>query len=260
MEGNQEQVQTQEVKPDLVTRASQVKIESGKPIPVAEPEFDYKEIEAIKDPVAKDIALKAYKSFQRGFNQMFQDIASLRKDLENKSNEFSNWTPERVQQLINDPKFVEAAKNVVGTQVEQPYESETDKRVKQLEQELNQLKGQSIQQTFKQQDEEISKKYGNYNPKKVDEITAEMLSGKVQATREHLWKVLDYDEAVQRAYQLGLEDKKLNLNDKISSASYAPNSGNITSNGEKPMPNAGESDRDFLKRMFFKNADAGQKK
>jgi hypothetical protein len=248
-----------EVKPDLVTRASQVKVEP-KSIPVSEPEFDYKEIEAIKDPVAKEVALKAYKSFQRGFNQKFQDIASLRKDLENKSQEFSNWTPERVQSLINDPKFVEAAKNVVGTQNEQIYETETDKRVKQLEQELNQLKGQSIQQTFKQQDEEIGKRYANYNPKKVDEITAEMLSGKVQATREHLWKVLDYEEAVQRAYQLGKEDKKLDFNDKLSSASYSPNSTTIMPSGEKPMPEKGESDRDFLKRMFFKNADSGQKK
>jgi len=248
-----------EVKPDLVTRASQVKVEP-KPTQVNEPEFDYKEIEAIKDPVAKEIALKAYKSFQRGFNQKFQDIASLRKDLENKSQEFSNWTPERVQSLINDPKFVEAARNVVGTQNEQTYETETDKKVKELENQLNQLKGQSVLQTFKQQDEEIAKRYANYNPKKVDEITAEMLSGKVQATREHLWKVLDYEDAVQRAYQLGLEDKKLNLNDKISSASYSPNSTTITSSGEKPMPEKGESDRDFLKRMFFKNSDAGQKK
>jgi hypothetical protein len=257
--GTVSQPVTEQPKPDLITRASQVKVEP-KSIPVTEPDFDYKEIEAIKDPVAKEVALKAYKSFQRGFNQKFQDIASLRKDLENKSQEFSNWTPERVQQLINDPKFVDAAKNVVGTQQEQTYETETDKRVKALEQELNQLKGQSVQQIFKQQDETIGKKYANYDPKKVDEITADMLSNKVQATREHLWKVLDYDEAVQRAYQLGLQDKQLNLNDKISSASYSPNSPTITSNGEKPEPMKGETDRAFFQRLFQQNSEKLQRK
>lgn len=245
-------------KPDLITRASQVKVEKSV-VPVNEPEFDYKEIEAIKDPVAKDIALKAYKSFQRGFNQKYQELASMKKDYEHKAGDFSNWTPEKVQSLINNPQFVEAAKNVVGN-VEQGYETETDKKMKMLEQELQQLKGQSLQQTFRQQDEEIGKKYANYNPSKVDEITAEMLSGKVNATREHLWKVLDYDEAVKRAYELGKQDRQLELSEKQSSGAFNPNLTAITSVGEKTNPEKGESDRDYLKRLFFKNASASQKK
>lgn len=247
------QTVTPEQKPDLITRVAQVKTET-KESSVTEPEFDYKEIESIKDPVAKEIALKAYKSFQRGFNQKFQDIASLRKDLENKSQEFSNWTPERIQKLINDPKFVEAAKSVVGTQTEeQPYETEADKELKVLKEKVRQLEGQTIQQTFKQQDEQISKKYANYNPQKVDEITADMLSGKVQATREHLWKVLDYESAVERAYQLGKEDRKLEMGEKHASASFDTNT-TITTNGEKTEPLKGESDRSYLQRLFAKNA------
>jgi hypothetical protein len=247
-----------DVKPDLITRASQVKIEPTVK-EVSEPEFDYKEIEAIKDPIAKDIALKAYKSFQRGFNSKYQDLSAIRKDYESRANELSTWTPERVQKLINDPNFVEAAKNVVGTQPEQSYETETDKKVKMLEQELNQLKGQSLQQTFKAQDAEIGKKYANYDPNKVDEITAEMLSGKIQATREHLWKVLDYEEAVKRAYQLGKEDRQLDLGEKQSSASFGSSSPQAPS-GERMEPEKGENDRNFFKRAFLKNLTESQKK
>ena len=252
-------VATPEVKPDLITRASQVKLETQPQPTQTSDEFDYKEIEAIKDPVAKDLALKAYKSFQRGFNQKFQDIASLRKDLENKSQEFSNWTPERVQQLINDPKFVEAAKNVVGTQSETTYETETDKKVKLLEQELQTLKGQSLQQNFRQQDEQFKQKYANYKPEAVDILTNDMLQGKVQATREHLWKVIDYDDAIQRAYELGKQDRQLDLGEKQTSASFSPQS-TMSPTAEKMKPEQGEGDRDFLRRIFNKNAQAAQQR
>lgn len=252
--------------PDLITRQSQVKVEP-KAAPVTEPEFDFKEIDSITDPVQKEVVLKAYKSFQRGFNEKFQTISSLKKEYETKLTEFSNWTPERVQQLVNDPNFKEAAKVVVGNQTpngqsddDQSYLSDGDKqRMKQLEQELINLKGASFQQLKSQQDTSLKVKYANYSSDAVDILTNDMLTGKVQATREHLHKVLDYDSAVQRAYELGKQDRKLEIDEKGASASFSPET-RIAPSGEQITPEKGEGDRAFLQRIFSKNLENSRQK
>ena len=212
----------EEVKPeakqeDLITRVSAVKSEEIiKPTgtEVKEPEFDFKNIENIKDPAAKEQALAAYKSFQKGFNEKFQEIAELRKSLEAQKGQAvdNKWTSERIQSLLQNPEFVQAAQSIVGnpsaTAEDNSLLTETEK---QLTSEINGLKKElsSIRQNSQvtnynllrdKQDGELKTRYANYNPQAVDTLTADMLSGKYQATREDLWRAYDYESAVKRSY------------------------------------------------------------
>ena len=121
-------VETKPVQPtpapaeNLVTRVSQFKQENkDKAIPVDEPQFDINEINSIKDPEARAYAEKAYKSFQKGFNKKFEDLANIRKSLEKEKETISSWSPERVQNLLNDKNFVYAAQKL--QQFQNPHQS-----------------------------------------------------------------------------------------------------------------------------------------
>lgn len=253
--------------PDLITRVSQFKKEeptetkSTGEKTVTEPEFDFKDIEKIADPTAKEYAQKAYKSFQKGFNQKFQELADLRKTYEQKVTETSTWTPERIQGLLNDTNFVNAAKSVMSSQAPQAFEgtqqdwsalSDTDKaKFQGLESEINLLKQQNYQVRKLQEDETLKNRYANYNPQALDVLTAELLTGKVQATREHLYKVLNHDENVRNAYELGLRDGTKGVREKVSSSSMEGTM--ATSIKETPKKEEGETDRNYFRRLFLNN-------
>jgi hypothetical protein len=206
--------------------------------------------------VAKDYAMKAYKSFQKGFNTKFQEIAELRKSLE-KQKPVEDWTPERVQTLINDPNFVKAAQSVVGSKevIEtDDFSSLTDRekqKLHQLEAEVSNMRQASMHAVKAQQDLELKNKYVNYDPQSIDTITADLLAGKVQATREHLWKVVDYDEAVRRAYELGKKDSQGIQQEKIQSTSVEGLT--AVKNSSAPPPEKGESNLDYFRRLVNEN-------
>lgn len=256
------QPQVEAPKPELVTRVSQFKPpESGKEPQVSQPDFDYKEIEQIQDPKAREYAEKAYKSFQRGFNQKFQEIAEIRKTYENKINESSNWSPEKIQSLLNNPEFVKSAQEVAKSQAPESFGgsqedwsnlSEQEKvRFNDMKQRISYLEQQSLQSRKAQEDEHLKTKYANYHPEAIDILTAELLQGKVQATREHLWKVHDYDNGVKRAYELGREDERNAKQEKVSSGSV---SGGVATPNKEVLPQEkDESNSDYFKRLFFKN-------
>lgn len=227
-ETGKETIATKE--PDLVTRVSQVKEETKTPETkptesTDDSKFDFKELENIKDPEAKAWAEKAYKSFQADYTNKTKVLAEDRKEFENskvQTQQPATWTPERLQQELNKPDFVESVQSVIQPAKDEEYSalSETERAdIKRMKQELLLLKEQNSTVTKQSQDTQLKGTYANYDSRSVDTLTADLLSGKVQATREHLWKVMDYDDAVHRAYKLGLEDKKLETTEKITSMS-----------------------------------------
>lgn len=245
---------------NLVSRVAAFKPEVKPVVPVAEDAFDFKQIEAIKDPLAKDIALKAYKSMQSGFGKKFQEIAELRKTLEAKASETANWSPERVQSLLNDPNFVKAAQQVAGTSsvnnqnqsglTNEEWSALTDNERAQLgamQHKINMLENINSQTLKLQQDEQLKTKFANYDPRAVDLLTNDLLQGKVQATREHLHKVLDYEQAVERAYQLGLTDGTKGKQERLNASSYQGSS--AINSSERPQPEKGEGNLNFFQRV-----------
>ena len=255
---------------DLLSRVSKFQ---AKEAPVDNPKldaisgnFDIKEIDAIADPVAKEQALNAYKSFQRGFGEKFQELAQLKKEMEALKAQphtalSKEWTPERVQELANDPKFIEAAKQVAGNQTEDEYSSmsEAEKaQMKALQDKVRQLEQassralQTQQQALRQsQHQSLQDKYANYDPKEIDTITFDMLNGKIQATPEHIYKAFKHDDNVRNAYELGRKDERDGVSTKIASASAEGIQ--TTYSSPELKPEEGESSKAFFNRIIENN-------
>jgi len=218
--------------------------------------FDVNEIQKIEDPKARELAEKAYKSFQRGFNTKFQEIAELRKALESQGHSTERWTPERIQQLINDPEFIQAAQVVAGNNnpsnsglTDEEYSALNDREKAQLvmlQREVNSLKQTNMTSMKVQQDASLKNTYANYEPQKVDGLLADMQQGRIQATREHLWKVIDYDSAVQRAYDLGKHDERGGTPERVASLSMQ---GISIQPNQSIQPEEKESSLSFFQRI-----------
>ena len=245
---------------DLMSRVSKVKLDAVKPV-IDEEKFDPKDIEKIPDPVAKKYAEQAYKSFEKGYQKKFQDLAEQRKEVEQKLNEFSNWTPEKIHTLLNDPKFVESAQAVAKSQAPQnwngsqeQWSSLNDNEKQEWAQMKNAVNQMSMALTLehqRRQDDGLKQKYANYEPQAVDTITAELLAGKARATREDIWKVYDYENAVKRAYELGKMDKRPEMEEKANASSYDGLSVNQPKTTEKPQ--TGEGNLTAFKRIVLEN-------
>jgi hypothetical protein len=248
------------VAPDLVTRAAGFKkVEQ----PVSEETFDYKDIEKIQDPNAKALVEKAYKSMQRGFTPKLQEAAEMKRkieELEKRVGDTSNWTPQRIEQALSDPNFVSAAQTFMQTQkpsgasmTEEAWSNLTDAekaKFQQMEQELSTLKQHNFESARRQQDESLKTKYANYEPVIVDQLMNDLVSGKMQATREHLWRVLDYEDAVQRAYEMGKSDARSGTNDSINSMSFTAGGVNSSPDAALEMGKDGKVNPEFFRKLY----------
>lgn len=250
---------------DIVTRVSQVKPPET---PANQPSdsFNVQDIDSIQDPAAKEYAQKAYKSFQADYTRKTQALAEEKKLLVDLKKTYDAgqandiWTPERVSGLLKDPTFIAAAQSVPG--VNQPSDdgsmlSEAEKQKVTNAENLARQALQTQNHVLKmQQDEANTRKYANYNAGAVDDVTTSLIQNKRQATREDLWKVIDYEPAVKRAYALGLQDKEVNNQDKINSSTI--DGVTTVRNDNAPEPEKGESNRAFITRLFQKNLAASQ--
>ena len=254
------EVQPQPVEAPLIQRVSKF-METNDPAnaPVQVPEdfkFDINEIEKIEDPKAREVAEKAYKSFQKGFGKKFEELAELRKALEVQGIKTEKWTPETVQKLVNDPEFIQAAQVVAGTKnpsgsglSEEEWSALNDKEKAQLtgmQNEIAQLKQSNMTAQKIQQDAQLKQSYANYNPQVVDNLLTDMMSGRVQATREHLWKVSDYDNAIDRAYKLGRQDERSGTAERVNAVSTQ---GITAQPNESIQPEKDESNMNFWQRI-----------
>jgi len=234
---------------DLITRVSKAEIK-----PQVDTPFNVNDINNIQDSTAKAYAEKAYKSFQGDYTRKSQALAEERKAWEARKTESESWTPDKVKTLINDPNFVNAAQGVVS-QPTDDYSALSDvekKRITDNENKVNALFQQNQELLRRQQDEANKARYANYDTQAVDIITNDLLKGKVQATREHLWKVVDYNSAVQRAYELGKQDRKLDNQDKFNAMS--PDGVVAVGDESVPKKEEGETDRNYIMRLYNRRA------
>lgn len=250
----------QEVKPqeDLVTRASRVSIDKPKTEatnPFGLTKEDYDKVQ--QDPVLS----KFYKSMQSDYSKKTAEVADLRKTFESKSQEINNWTPQRVQELLNNKDFVNSAQSILQSQAPETWKGSQDEwsalndkekhEFSLLKQEMSQLKMQSAIEQQKRQDDTLKQRYANYDPNAVDIITSDLLSGKARATREELWKVYDYENAVKRAYELGKQDRNVDITDKSNASAY--DGMQVNSPQHVEAPKQGESNQAAIKRIFLEN-------
>jgi hypothetical protein len=246
--------------PDLVTRVSQVKTEVK-----AKEEIDSKfnindldaQIESVQDPAIKEQLVGLKKSLLRGENQKYQEIANLRKQYETKLADVTTWTPDRLKQELSKPDFVQAAQSVLNqnpsnsglTDDQYSALSDTDKKeLAQLKQKISTLEQTNWEAMKIQQDMQLRNKYANYDTTIIDTTATDLVQGKRQATREDLWKVIDYENAVKRAYELGKQDRQLENQEKASGMTF-DTGGNMATPGAVERQK-GETTQQFMTRSY----------
>lgn len=263
-------------KEDLITRASKVTLDTPKkPESQAEEpgiKLDQAAIDKIADPVLKASVQEAYKSMQADYTRKTQALAQDKATLKAQLESTGQYTPDKIQQLLNNPSFVQAAQeyqrkfgtpapqasnaNAELTEEEFSYLSPEQQKLyvktQQMERTLGVVNSRLAASEVEKQDLSLKSKYANYESAKVDEIYHGMMNGTVQATREHLWKVLDYEPAVQRAYELGRQDRKLEMGEKVAASSQT-NGVSVTPASDVPVRLPNESGIEYFKRIAMGN-------
>lgn len=258
---------------DIVSRVSKLQDAPKKETQnVEETGFNFKDIDKIQDSSARKYAEEAYKSFERGFNKKFMEVASLRKDLERQleeSNRSKTWTPDRVASEMQNPSFVQAAQAYAQTVQPNPTNGQLSdeqwsalspvekQQMSQMQTALYNTQAQFSQMLKSQEDEKLKHSYANYEAQRIDQLQDDLISGRVQATREHLHKVVDYENAVKRAYQLGLQDRQANISEKMQATTT--NGVNFTAAHDIPTREKGESSQSIFRRIFQANVDRSKR-
>lgn len=251
------EVQPQETsetpKEDLVSRASKVTLEpeqkGTQPLEQAAPNFKTVE-EAVEWAANKE------KEWASGYGKKFQELAEMRKSFEANKSAPSTWTPERIQnELLKDPTFVQAAQSVANAQTDgnDSMLTENDRKLIDESKKASQFALLQARKAERARQDEVNKaKYANYKPEAVDIIEADLLAGKVQATREYLFKASDYEAMAKRSYELGRRDEREGINTKVQVSSP----GGYTAVSQTDFePKKGESDNQVWERAS-KNAIA----
>lgn len=258
----------QKTSDDLLSRVTQYEVENkpdatqieNKDVP-----FDYNELNNIENAEqAKEWASKAHKSFQRGVDQKFQELAELRKalqaNLQSGNKEQEGWTRDRIQKLVNDEEFVKAAQEFQNTQAEDDFStlSDTEKKsISDMRFKLEAMEKANQQSLIQQQQlerqryhEQFTAKYANYKSDEIDKLSIEIASGRLNATPEHIYKAFKHDENMEKAYQLGRQDEREGINENVNALSIE---GHNTFRSEEPIERKeGESSESVWARASAK--------
>lgn len=250
--------------PDNIVERVNRNIAEAPPAPEPVPSddrFSSRNIDQITDPAARKFAEDAYKSFQGDYTRKMQEIASLRKDLESSKQppeQVQPWTPERIKTLLNDPAFVQSAQQVTnesnGQLTDDEWSALTPSEKQKLTNDSNTLNSvvnelHSIK--TQAEDEKLSQKYAAYKPETINQFQSDLLSGKYRATREDIYKVVNYEDAIKQAYELGHKDRQLNIHEKQNGATI-PTNASIQSPDVIPEKQPKENTVDFFKRLAMR--------
>lgn len=263
-------VQAPEVKQDdIISRASSFKTQPENTNGAQEVKFNVKEIEKISDPVARKLAEDAYKSFQADYTRKTQELAQQRREMESyQSLKSRQFTLTDIDEVLQNPAFIQAAQE--KQRVTQPQQTVTNGNAELSEEEfsylspemqkvyvgqkqnrdmLAQLSGQLQSAQVEKEDMTLKTKYADYNPDLVNQTYRDMMSGKVNATREHLWKALNYDEMAKRAYQLGRQDEKNGITQARQASTQVNGVTTQTLDRDVPIKQKGQSFQDYWKSI-----------
>jgi len=265
---------------DIVSRASQVSLEAkgesqaaGEVDILSGSDFDRNKFNDMLQKLPEDQRQQlesAYKSLQKGANQKFQTAAEKLKQAESLAKQ--PWTIERVRQELQNPDFVQAAQTYAQQQAVQqnPKDSGLDdqewsalsdsdrKQFHTMAQNQQALQSQLDTILTRQEDDRLKERYKNYDQTRVRQLRDDLIGGRVQATGEHLWKVLDYEPAIERAYQLGRQDRQLDLQDKQNATSVGTGGFNMTEANDVPVKEKNEGTVDFFRRLAQRNIQKAQ--
>lgn len=253
---------------DLTSRVSGVALENE--VPAGDKKYDRNEFNeklATLPPEMQEQVRLFQQTVYKGADEKFQEAARMRQEAENLRQQ--GYSKEDVSRLLNDPTFVATVQqlNAEREQSIPPAESglsseawsylsaEEKSALKQSLAKANQA-DQKIshfiaQQEHQRQHDALKGRYKNYDPNAVNEIYNGLMTGKVQANLEHLWKALDYEAAIKRSYELGKRESAGEIHEKIN-ASTPVGGLSVSQNYVPPKKDAKISGPDYFKQLALK--------
>ena len=233
------------------------------------------------DPQKLPAELKTiYNSMLSDYKEKTRQVSEMRgtvtKEMKDKAIEeaLSGLNQEQFRTLANHPVFVRELVSYlqqqgVTTNGQNPEKEEVDtslmtdtERVlyerlqkiegdnKNLQSKLNNLDLGSKRATIEAQDANLHAKYqGVYKPESVNRFLDLVLSGQRQLTREDIFKVEDYDQAVRRAYDWGRRDSYDGSPEKERASFLSGVSGGGEGSYEIPKRQPKESMSDYMLRL-----------
>lgn len=250
---------------DLLKRVATAKKAEVKPAADA-PIYNSDDLKNIKTAdEAQRFLEDKIKHLERGYNEKFMKVADEKKRLETLQTELArqqDWTPERISQLLQDQKFVQAAQAVAqskapqtwqGTQDEWSALSDSDKvRFSGLESKVSALQSHNQQIMLNQIHDKIKGEYPDYEPEKIRELERDINTGKLndESLYRMMWQALNYKTHIENAYRFGLEDRDNSLKEKMNGSTGSIGSGSpgVTS-PDKPVRGEGEKPSSFFVRL-----------
>lgn len=243
--------------PDLITKVTNFKRNQTPEIKITD---DVQDFSDIKDPIAREIALKRYRALQSDYTRKTKEIAEERKSFDAKLVEMKNWSPERIQnELLTDPQFLQAAQKIAGNINQNPtnsgltdeqYSALTDKEKSELlslKNEINSLKQVNLQAILSQTDVQLRTKYTDYDPIVVDNSLRELMNMQPHQLREYVYKAKMHDIHVQNAYEMARQEVS-QLNQTRNNA-ISVDGNNITNNDGLPVRQPGQNDRTWFETL-----------
>jgi hypothetical protein len=222
---------------EIMARATAEPVKQSSEVSIDDMKLNPNDLDKIKDPIARKMVEERYKAWESGFNKKFIEVANMKKELEAKvtqvqqSGQFQGWSKDRIREALKDPAFVASVQALQQESAPQTWEGSSDEwsaltpqekqQFQQLNRQVNSQQAQLNSMLQAQEDEQLRKRYPNYKPEVVNSLWQGLMNGTIQATREDLWKVANHDQAIQQAYQLGLQDRKLDMSEKVNASSPA---------------------------------------
>ena len=225
-------------------------------------------IDSIEDPELKAYMTALRKTGVSGIGSRLEEISTMRKELTELKNGMNpGWTPQRVQELLKNQDFLTSAESILGNTNEQQiigddeYVPDSVKQTltalqeenAQFKQQFNTLSQNQTQENFQREHKQLSEKYGNYNSEKIDNVRAGLISGKIKATSEDLYKIVNYEENINNAYKMGLQDRNGGAEEKQQISSFPNNT--VQQPNTEIQAEKGETNKQFLNRIIQNNLD-----
>ena len=92
----------------------------------------------------------------------------------------------------------------------------------------------------------LKAKYSNYDPVEIDTVTSDFITGKIQATQEHIYKIVKYEENMGRSYKIGVEDGRKG----VSVPPVSLDGLSVREADPGLIPEKGETDKNFVMRLM----------
>ena len=223
-------------------------------------------IDKIEDPVLKDHYVKLRKSMITGRNEKFKELSALKKEVQEIKQGAQNPGFYDIEKQANDPQWRQLAQDYSNkvasgeSSIDQDALTDNEKilmqDLKNTKDEVIKIKAQNQEniklqnQAYRnQQHQTLETKFSDYDRKKIDEITFEMLDGKRQSVggeslQSDVYWALNGPKAVERAYEMGRQDER------ESKGEIPPSiSGITTRSSDSISSEEGESGKHFMSRL-----------